>query len=68
MIKIDKYESVIENGEIRFYAIKGKEKFPMPDCYKEMYDSEHLAIESVHRDYPELESTEPDHYIPLRTA
>lgn len=68
VIKIDKYEPVIENGNIVVYAVKGKDKYLMPECYKEMYNDKYLAIRKVHRELPELYETTPDHYIPLRTS
>lgn len=69
MIPISKYQSEIENGEIVFYAIISKtQKVRMPECYQEMYDNNHLAIEEVTRLYPELDSTPETHYIPLYTG
>ena len=38
IIKIDRYEPVIENGAIVYYAISGKTRYRMPDAFKEMYN------------------------------
>lgn len=73
MIKIDRYDSVLEDGKIKYYAIAGKKKYEMPDCYHEMYDDTHLAIEERTLTMPELysnenEETKMKHYIPLNTS
>lgn len=69
-MKIDRYESVIEDGEIHYYAVSGKKRYPMPDCYKDMYNDDYLAIEQRTMERPELfgENTEATHYIPVRTV
>lgn len=68
-IKIDRYEAVLENGVIRYYAIKGKTKYPMPDAFADMYDDKHLAITKVHNDRPEMYNiSTPDYYVPLFTG
>lgn len=66
MIEIDRYDAVIENGVIRYYALKGKKRYPMPDCYKEMYTEDYLAIEEKDMEMPELYATTSKHYIPMR--
>lgn len=68
-IKIDKYEAVLENGVIRYYAIKGKTKYPMPDAFKDMYTDDYLEIEETTYERPELFNL-PDTktYIPRRTS
>ena len=68
-IKIDKYEAVLENGVIRYYAIKGKTKYPMPDAFKDMYTDDYLEIEETTYERPELFNL-PDSktYIPRRTS
>lgn len=68
MIRIDKYQSEIENGRIVFYAVKGKTKYPMPDCYKKMYTNDYLAIEERTMAQPELYDAPKTHYIPLFTG
>lgn len=69
VIRIDKYESRIEGKTIRYYAVKGDKEYPMPDCYKDMYTDDYLAIKKTHMDMPTLyDTTEHEHYIPLRTA
>ena len=64
-IKIDRYESVLVGGLIKYYAVAGKKKYPMPEYYKDMYDDRHLAIQEVKMDMPELFGVEKTHYIPL---
>ena len=68
VIKIDKYQTEIENGRIVYYAIAGKKKYPMPDAFKEMYNDKYLAIEERTITRPELFDTTATHYIPLRTS
>ena len=68
MIEIDRYEAVLENGQIAYYAVKGKKKYRMPAAYKDMYTDDYLAIEEQELVMPELFGVEPKHYIPLRTA
>lgn len=67
IIPIDRYEAVIESGQIRYYAISGKKRYPMPDAYKGMYDDDHLAITMRTLERPELFDTPAEHYIPLMT-
>ena len=66
-IPIDKYETALEDGIIKYCAVKGKTKYPMPGAYKEMYDNEHLAIGERTLEMPELFDIPATHYIPLRT-
>lgn len=81
--KIDRYEAVLEHGVIKYYAIKGKTKYPMPEAFKDMYTDDYLAIEEVTYTRPELYdltpnvATDPQHpdymdacktYIPRRTS
>ena len=72
IIKIDRYESVLENGEIVWYAVKGKgdkeQRFRMPSCWKNMYNEHHLAI-SPRSDcpMPELYGQSGEFYVPRRT-
>lgn len=68
IIKIDRYETVLENGQIVYYAIAGKKRFEMPEAYKEMYNENYLAIMERTLERPELFNTTATHYIPLRTA
>lgn len=68
VIYIDKYESKIEGKTVKYYAIKGKKEYPMPDCYSDMYTDDYLAIKKIKMTMPELYDTESEHYIPLRTA
>lgn len=70
VIHIEGYKPEIEHGKIVYYAIKGKDRYPMPDCYKDMYDNDHLAIIKKHVEMPDLfglSSKESDHYMPLST-
>ena len=69
-MKIDKYDAVVgKNGKIQYFAVQGKNRYPMPDCYKDMYDDQHLAIKEVEREIPSLFDGAPaKHYIPLRTS
>lgn len=68
VIPIDRYDPAIEGGRIVYYAVKGKARYRMPDCYKEMYDDKHLAIKERTLERPEVFGVEARHYIPLRTA
>jgi hypothetical protein len=68
MISIEKYEPIIENGRIVYYAISGKKKYKMPDYYKDMYNEHYLAIEERTMDRPELFDCPATHYIPIRTS
>ena len=68
-IKIDKYITELgPRNQILYFAVKGKNKYPMPACYADMYDDEHLAIKEKEMEMPELYDTDAKHYIPLRTA
>lgn len=67
MIEIDRYQAEIENGTIVYYAVKGKNRYKMPEAYKEMYNDDYLAIEERTLERPELFGTTPVHYIPRRT-
>ena len=68
-IPIDKYEAVLENGVIKYYAIKGKIKYRMPEAFKDMYTDDYLEIEETTYERPELFNL-PDSktYIPRRTS
>lgn len=68
MIKIDRYDARIVNGTIAYFAIAGKKEYPMPECYKEMYNDNYLAIKEVTLERPELFGAPAKHYIPLRTV
>lgn len=68
VIKIDKYQTEIENGKIVYYALAGKKKYKMPDCYKMMYNDKYLAIEERTMAQPELYDAPATHYIPLFTG
>ena len=68
-ISIDRYDTVLENGRITYYAIAGKKKYPMPEAFKDMYDDSHLAIREAHNDRPEMYGIPTtDYYIPLFTG
>ena len=68
-IRIDRYETVLENGNIAYYAIAGKKKYPMPPAFKDMYNDSHLAIREAHNDRPEMFGIDTtDYYIPLYTG
>lgn len=66
--KVDRYETAYEGGQVRFYAVCGKTRIPMPDAYKEMYTDDYLMIEKRTLQRPELFETENEHWIPLRTV
>ena len=68
VIRIDKYVTEIEQGHIVYYAVKGKQKYRMPDCYKSMYNDNYLAIEERTLTQPELFDAPQTHYIPLMTG
>lgn len=74
MIELKRYEARIEkiNGKphVAYYAIPKKgEEIRMPDCYSDMYDDDHLAIEMQHLDRPELFDLDvSDVYAPLYTG
>ena len=69
VINIDRYESRIVGKQVKYFAIKGKKEYPMPDCYSEMYTDDYLAITKKSMSMPELyDLTEPEHYMPLRTV
>lgn len=69
IIKIDKYTTELgPRNQILYFAIKGKQKYPMPSCYADMYDDDHLAIQLQHMTMPELYDTTEEHYIPLLTT
>ena len=68
-IRIDRYDTVLENGRITYYAIAGKKKYPMPEAFKDMYNDSHLAIREAHNDRPEMFGIDTtDYYIPLYTG
>lgn len=72
IIRIDRYESVLEHGEIVWYAVKGEgkkeQRFRMPSCWQKMYNEHHLAI-SPREDcpMPELYGEGGPFYVPRRT-
>ena len=68
IIKIDRYETVLENGVIKYYAVAGKKRYEMPEAYKEMYNDNYLAISERTLERPELFDVPATHYIPLRTV
>lgn len=69
VIYIDRYTTELVGSTIRYFAVKGKTKYPMPACYKDMYDDDHLAIMSRKMEMPELyDCAEGEHYIPLMTV
>ena len=68
-IRIDRYETVLENGNIAYYAVAGKKRYPMPPAFKDMYNDSHLAIREAHNDRPEMFGIDTtDYYIPLYTG
>lgn len=71
VIRIDRYNAEIEHGKIVYYALQGKKKYSMPDCYKEMYDDQHLAIMEKTVSMPDLLGLPADqatHYMPISTV
>lgn len=72
IINIDRYETKIHGGVVRFYAVVGKKRILMPEAHKSMYDDQHLAIRQVQSDsFTESLfglNPEEDYYIPLRTV
>lgn len=68
-MKIDRYESVVENGEVAFYAVLGKKRIRMPDAFKEMYTNDYLDIQEVEFKMPEIFGlSDSKSYIPRRTS
>lgn len=71
MISIDRYECRKVNRLDKWFAIKGRKEYPMPSCYSDMYDDEHLAIRQVTVEFPSvfgLTEDEATHYQPLLTS
>lgn len=73
LIKIDRYEAVIEGKDVKYYAVSGKKRYPMPSAYADMYTDEYLAITERTLERPELYDTDKEHceekhYIPIRTV
>lgn len=70
MIALKKYDTVLEHGRPVTYAVtKSNKRILMPDCFSDMYDTDHLAIDTAHSDCPEvLGLTDSDYYIPLYTG
>ena len=68
-IKIDRYEAVLEQGNIKYYATQGKTKYPMPAAFKDMSTDHYLEIDETTYERPELFNL-PDSttYIPRRTS
>jgi len=56
--------------QVAYYAVtEDGKKIPMPDCYSDMYDDDHLAITKATRKFPSLYDEAPEqHYIPLYTG
>ena len=68
-IRIDRYETVLENGTIAYYAVSGKKRYPMPPAFKDMYNDSHLAIRQTHSERPEMFCIDTsEYYIPLYTG
>lgn len=67
IIKVDKYETKLINGQPVTFAICGKHTLEMPSCYADMYDDHHLAVVEQTLEMPEVYSTTKTHYAPLRT-
>ena len=68
-ISIDRYEAVLENGVIKYYAVKGKIKYRMPDAFKDMYTDDYLEIEETTYERPErFNLSDAKTYIPRRTS
>ena len=68
IIRIERYEPVIEHGAIVIYAIAGKKKYKIPDAYKDMCTDDYLAITERTLELPELYDVSGPHYIPLFTG
>lgn len=72
IIAIDRYESKLdEHGVIRYYAVKGKKRYPMPAKFKSMYTNDYLAISKKTIDeYGKqlYDMPEGDIYVPRRTG
>lgn len=66
-IKIDRYETRLENRRPVTYAVKGDKSYLIPDAFVPMCDDSHMAIAKAHTDYPDLYDTAEDYYVPLRT-
>lgn len=71
IIFVKSYEAKLTpSRQVAYFAItsEGKE-IPMPDCYSDMYDNDHLAITKATRKFPSLYDEAPEeHYIPLYTG
>ena len=71
-ILLDRYETVLENGTIVYYAIpkdKKMKKIRMDEHFKEFYNDDNLAIIKRSFERPELfDLQDAEIYIPLRTA
>lgn len=68
MIEIDRYETRMEKGKPKWFAVKGKQSYPMPDAFSAMYTDDYLAIEKVSNPRSEMfDIKESEYYIPLRT-
>ena len=71
IIFVKSYEAKLTpSRQVVYFAItaEGKE-IPMPECYSDMYDNDHLAITKATRKFPSLYDEAPEeHYIPLYTT
>jgi len=69
IVPIDRYEAAAKGDKVEWFAIKGKQRFPMPSCYAEMYTDSFLAIMEREVEHTELfDKAAPKHYIPLFTG
>lgn len=68
-IPLSRYEARLVNGSVQYYAIAtdGAE-YLMPDCYRNMYTDDYLAIMERTVRIPDLFFTVQTHYIPLFTG
>lgn len=69
---MDRYETVLENGTVAYYAIPKdtkKDRIRMDPAFKEFYNDDNLAIIKRRFERPELfDLHDEELYIPLRTA
>ena len=68
-MRIDRYETALENGRITYYAVAGKKRIPMPEAFKDMYNDDYLEITETESEMPEvLGVPEGGYFIPRYTG
>lgn len=68
-MRIDRYETTLEDGRISYQAVIGKKRIPMPEAFKDMYNDNYLEITETKSDMSEVLGV-PDgkYYIPRYTG